>query len=134
MRPGPAIAWRPLRHLAVCRALGLGAIVGMLVLSTLPIGHIGPSVPHADKLQHAVAYLLLTGWYAQLVAGRHGRAGLALGLLVLGVLVEALQSLTSWRSAEIADLLANVTGIALGLLLTIGRGATLLERLERRFD
>lgn len=134
MRRLPAIDWQPLRHLRIYRALGVVAVAVMLALSLLPLGGVGTALPHGDKLQHALAYLLLTGWFAQLLQGWRARGLLTVGLLGLGVLVEGLQSLTTWRSAELADLLANTCGIALGLLLTAGRGATLLEGLERRLD
>ncbi|MCU0755122.1 MAG: VanZ family protein [Xanthomonadales bacterium] len=131
MRP-PRVVWRPLRHLRIYRALGVIAIAVMLALSLLPIGGVGPALPHGDKLQHALAYLLLAGGYAQLLEGWRSRAWLAASLLLLGVLVEGLQSLTPWRSAELADLLANSVGITLGLLLTVRRGSRLLEALEQR--
>jgi hypothetical protein len=126
-------AWRPLRGLRYYRAAGWLAIVAMLLLSTAPLGAVGPTLPHGDKLQHALAYLLLSGGFAQLLDGPRSRMGLAAALFGLGLAVEAIQSLLPWRSAEFADLLANSVGIALGLLLTVGRGGRLLEALEARW-
>lgn len=123
--------WRPLRGLPWYRGVGVLVVLLMLGLSTLPIGGVGPALPHADKLQHAMAYLVLTVWFAQLVE-EHARCRLALVLFGIGLTVEVLQSTLPWRSAEIADLLANGSGIALGLLATRGRGARLLEALEAR--
>jgi hypothetical protein len=128
----PRIEWRPLHGIAGYRAAGLIAILAMLALSTLPLGGGGPSLPYGDKLQHALAYLLMTSWFAQLVDGDDSRSWLASGLFGLGIGVEAVQSLLPWRSAEVADLIANASGIALGLLLTRGQGGRLLERLDAR--
>lgn len=133
MMSAAPLTWRPLRRLAWYRGLGVLAVLAMLALSTLPIGSVGPPLPNADKWQHALAYLLLTGWFAQLVEGRSSRLRLALILFGIGFGVEAVQSTLSWRSAEAADLLANGSGILLGLLLTLGPGGRLLERLDARF-
>jgi len=38
-------------------------------------------------------------------------------LLAYGLLIEGLQSLTDYRSAELGDMLANATGLGLGCLL-----------------
>lgn len=128
-----ALNWRPLRHLVPYQRLGLLVLAVMLVLSLLPLGGAASRVPNADKLAHFLAYTGLMAGYAQLLLGWRSRCMLALGLFAFGMLVEALQSLVDWRSAETFDLLANTAGIAVGALLTTGRGATVLASLERRF-
>ena len=55
----------------------------------------------------------LTGWFSLLVGSRQQLAVLVMLLFVYGLLIEGLQSLTVHRSAELADLVANLSGIAL---------------------
>ncbi|MEZ0121159.1 MAG: VanZ family protein [Candidatus Reddybacter sp.] len=71
----------------------------------------------ADKIIHLSTYALLyiCAWLAfpgaLLSWMLHG------SLLAYGLLIEGLQSLTDYRSAELADMLANATGLGLGCLL-----------------
>ncbi len=71
----------------------------------------------ADKIIHLSTYALLyiCAWLAfpgaLLSWMLHG------SLLAYGLLIEGLQSLTSYRSAELGDMLANATGLGLGCLL-----------------
>ena len=70
----------------------------------------------ADKVVHLSSYALLyvSAWLAfpgaLLSWTLHG------ALLAYGLLIEGLQSLTEYRSAELADMLANATGLGLGCL------------------
>lgn len=69
----------------------------------------------ADKLRHGVAFACL--W----VLGRQARVGpgwaLALGLLVLGALIEVAQGMTGYRQMSFWDWVADAAGVALGSLL-----------------
>ena len=65
-----------------------------------------------DKLSHFIAWLLLTSWFSLLIKQRGNLLLLVLGLLAYGAFIEVLQSLTSYRFAEWADLVANLAGIA----------------------
>jgi len=67
---------------------------------------------HSDKLVHLVGYGVLMFWWAQLVVTHRWR--LALAVALFGCAVEGLQSLTPDRLADAADVLANMTGVALG--------------------
>lgn len=71
---------------------------------------------HSDKLIHASLFALL-GWLgARSWMQQRQRWGLVAGLLVLGVLTEALQSQIPGRSASLGDWLADAFGVAAGLL------------------
>ncbi|MBL4782161.1 MAG: hypothetical protein JKX92_07960 [Porticoccaceae bacterium] len=77
----------------------------------------GPWFWGADKIIHLSSYALLyiSAWLAfpgaLLSWTLHG------SLLAYGLLIEGLQSLTGYRSAELGDMLANATGLGLGCLL-----------------
>ena len=70
-----------------------------------------------DKLNHALAFgaLALSGRFG--FPGSHARAAvIALGLFGFGIAIELLQTFVPSRSAEVNDVLADVVGIAVGLL------------------
>lgn len=70
-----------------------------------------PQAPGSDKFQHAVAFCFLTV-LLQLSHPGLARIKGALIMVGYGCLMEFLQSLTSYRSPEFADLLADTVGIA----------------------
>lgn len=112
-------------------ALGAGLVLLVIWLSLAPLPpevELGPS----DKLDHLAAYFVLMGWHVQLFA-RHGRrVVLAAGFVAMGIGLELLQGLTSYRSAEVLDGLANTVGVALGWLAAPPRGPKVLAWLEQR--
>lgn len=72
---------------------------------------------YSDKLVHASLFAVL-GWLAVrgwVLAPQRWR--LMAGLLLFGVLTEALQSQIPGRSASLADWLADALGLAVGMLL-----------------
>jgi len=90
------------------------AVLAVLVLSLIPPE---PYVPTTgwDKANHMLAFavLMVAGWRAY-----PRRPWLVwLGLLAFGGLIEILQSLTPYRSAEGWDLLADAIGLLAGCLL-----------------
>lgn len=88
--------------------------------------------PGADKLQHAAGYALMSGYAGMLFATRRTHLLAAVGLLAFGIAIELAQgAFTADRTPEFADVLANATGIAVGLLLARTRLAFLLQRVDR---
>jgi VanZ family protein len=93
----------------------LGALMLLVVgaLSLLP----APEIAVNDKLGHLFVYLVLAAWFGLLAESRIALLWTGLGLLAYGILIELLQSMTSFRFAEWGDVLANLIGIAIGLLV-----------------
>ena len=88
--------------------------------------------PGADKLQHAAGYAVMSGYAVLLFATRRARLRAAVGLLAFGIAIELAQgAFTADRTPELADVVANATGIAIGQLLARTRLAFLLQRLDR---
>lgn len=85
----------------------------------------------SDKFGHALAYAAMMGWFGQLYVTFRRQALLAVGFCALGVVLEFLQGWGGTRMFEAWDMLANVTGVALGWWLTRGWLAGLLVRIER---
>jgi glycopeptide antibiotics resistance protein len=67
-----------------------------------------------DKIVHFVAYGSMSFWFAMLFEGRVRQIGIALAFAAMGVGIEFLQGLTDYRTFEVADMVANATGAALG--------------------
>jgi hypothetical protein len=94
----------------------------VVLLSLLP----GEQLPAgffywSDKLQHVLAFTVLAtigclAWPAHTLR-------VTAGLLVFGVGIEVAQQLSGWRFGDVADWLADATGIGMGWLV-----ATALRR------
>lgn len=76
----------------------------------------GGSFQYKDKLEHIAAYLIQAASLAILFPRQ--RRWILLGFLCQGALIELLQGLSGYRSAEWADMAANSAGIVLGLALS----------------
>lgn len=103
----------------------------MLVLAIIALS-LTPSPPHlnveqGDKLGHFAAYGLVTLWFAQPYTALRQRIWLALGMVALGIALEYAQRATGYRSFEIADMIADTLGVAIGWLLAPPRLPNLLS-------
>ncbi len=115
-----------LRLAALWYALAALMLIAVAVLSLMPVPDTGVS----DKLAHLVTYFVLGGWFAVIARDRRVLGWSLIGLFAYGVLIELLQSLTGYRYAEWADVLANACGSVTGILLFF----TPLRRLMRFID
>ncbi len=98
------------------------ATVATLMLIQLP----GVDTPqHSDKVAHWLVWALICGWFCEL--HQPLKWLVALALLLISTLLEGLQALTTYRTSDWLDLLANGGGLASGLLLSaLTRGRLLL--------
>ncbi len=105
-------------------SLGWLAVALAIFVCLMPINELPQPPDMSDKTEHFLAYFLLSMWFGGIyVRGRYW--AIALGLLVLGVLIEFAQGAMGFgRQADAADVLANSSGIAAGLVLCwFGLGA-----------
>lgn len=107
--------------------LGAAAVsLAVAVLLLVPV----PSLPEGsewtmqgvplDKLAHVALFILQGIAWARALGVSEGRAArtffvLLLSLTVFGALLELAQGAIGWRMAELADVLADALGAALGL-------------------
>ncbi len=89
-----------------------------------------PDVDHIDKFFHFIAYAGLMGWFAQLYWSISTRVLLAGGLVAMGIGLEFLQALTPERQLEVADMLANSTGVLTAWRVARGHLQQLLHFFE----
>jgi VanZ family protein len=91
-------------------------VLVIVVLSLFPSGDTA-SIGVWDKVGHFLAYALMTliGLFA--FESRRARLLVIIFCLTLGVALEILQALTSAREPSIADGIANVAGVAVGMMM-----------------
>jgi VanZ family protein len=106
----------PLTHAPAWLLASLLLIATVLYLSLAPISQ--PPLPtNFDKVEHALAYACLAVWFTGLVARPHYWMA-ALALAVFGMGIELLQAAMPFgRQGDPWDMVANVTGIGVGLVV-----------------
>ena len=87
----------------------------VLVLALVPPKSYLPSTPW-DKANHALAFATLAA--LGIWSYRGSIAGALLGLLAYGGMIELLQALTPYHTAEWGDWLADAVGLVIGWQLT----------------
>jgi VanZ family protein len=106
------------------------ALIGVIVYMSLTPHPPSIGFRYEDKLDHLFAYGTLMLWFAQLFRAPWTRLQLALAFVAMGVGLEFIQGMTEYREYEVADMAANASGVAIGLLLAFtpaGRSLALLE-------
>jgi VanZ family protein len=116
------------RRLWLVAGWALALLVIYLSLTPAPIEL---PLEEGDKVSHALAYLVLMSWFANLYETPAQRIGFALGFIVLGIALEFLQRWTGYRSFELTDMAASAAGVALGWLLAPPRAPNYLQFVEK---
>ncbi|MFZ2736843.1 MAG: VanZ family protein [Burkholderiaceae bacterium] len=92
------------------------AMALVTVLALLPVEHLQlPVFEWWDKAQHALAFVVLTGWAMLLWPSRVSRV--VPGMLAYGGAIELAQWAVGWRFAEWSDLAADAVGVLLAWML-----------------
>jgi|TARA_B110000879_G_scaffold85785_1_gene118448 VanZ family protein len=96
--------------------LFFGDLALMTILALKPMQAMG-DITHVDKALHFSAYLVLAG-LAFLFAQRYKPfLGWCVALAVYGAVIECIQSFMPGRFMSFADFIANISGIAVTILL-----------------
>ena len=113
-------------------AIGCLLIAMVIWLSLTPDPVSIPVIDVSDKLQHAFAYAVLMGWFGQLYQRPMMRLGYAFSFVLMGVVLEFAQGLSGQRTYELADMLANTSGVLLAWIVLRSGGDRVLTWFERR--
>ncbi len=111
----------PLRHGKRWRLAGFVLLLGVLVGTIMPTLWLWPlprKILQADEWLHLLTFLFLAVWFA----GQYSRRSywrVVVGLTAFGVLIELIQRMISYRSAEWMDLAADVGGIGIGIVIAL---------------
>ncbi len=94
-------------------------LVGVVVfLSLININSAMPDVKHGDKIGHFLAYFSLMTWFAWLYRKPWVRNLYAIGFIILGGVMEILQSMTAHRMGDIEDFHVNTIGVIIGFVFS----------------
>ncbi len=107
----------PLRFPRLWLGLGWLAVVLAIIACLVPMSELPQPASLSDKSEHILGYLLLSCWFVGIYP-RTRYWTIAVGLGLMGVLIEFAQGAMHYgRQADPLDVLANCTGILIGLLL-----------------
>lgn len=123
---------KPLRRPWLWLGLWLSAIVAVIALSLAPPPAMPLDLPPGvDKVEHFIAYFLLSAAAVQLFASRRALLWIGLAMVGLGVGLEFAQHLaTTTRTMDQADAWANLSGVVAGLATRFAPFHDLLLRRE----
>jgi len=98
-------------------SVGMLMTMVVVILCLMPLGQSNPSfIIGLDKFQHFLTYLVLSFYFCQVIKKQFFLHMVSL-LLILGVVVEVLQSFTGYRFFDLWDIAANSLGVIIGCYL-----------------
>lgn len=103
-------------------AIAATIILAVLSLSAVPKLNLSLGIKAGDKYLHFIAYFGLSIlWYFALrdkINEKVFKIVVPLGLILYGIILEGLQSgLTTYRSGDVYDAMANAAGVLVGMIL-----------------
>jgi VanZ family protein len=112
--------------------------LGAAIIATVWFLSLIPQPPHLgfdgeDKVGHIVAYGVMMLWWSQILYQFRDRLLIAAAFVAMGVVIEFVQGWTGWRNFEIADMVADAVGVALGWGLACTPAGSILVRFESAF-
>ena len=107
---------------ALIIAVAVTVAIAVLSLSAVPKLNLELGIKSGDKYLHFIAYFILSSlWYFALkdkISGKVFKIFVPLGLIFYGIILEGLQSgLTTYRTGDMYDALANTAGVIAALIL-----------------
>jgi len=94
-----------------------GLVLGVLVVSLLPQTQVFIETPFSDKIDHFLAYFILS--FVALLASteKHSVFMILIAHILLGIGIEVAQSFVPGRYMEVLDGVANTIGVGFGAVL-----------------
>ena len=106
-------------------------MVGFIIVGSLVPPPAQLDMVHYDKANHLIIYAVLMGWFTQLIGVRKLQFAYMLGFFSMGAGLEFLQAQTSYRSFELADMVANGVGVFIGWVISITLMPGCLTKLDK---
>jgi VanZ family protein len=98
--------------------IAIAITLSLLVLSLIKVPEYKVSVTHLDKWQHCFAYFVLSISWLIVFYKKKKKRFIVVCCILLGVIIEILQNtLTSYRTGDFYDVIANAIGVLLGLFV-----------------
>lgn len=108
------------------------AMVAFIIFETLTPSPVGVPMNISDKLLHMTGYFVLMAWFAQIYHQHRSRLRLMAAFVAMGIMLEFLQGWGGVRQYEVADMLANASGVVLAWLVSMTPFSKSLQWLEAR--
>lgn len=125
----------PLRHGRAWLVISWTIVAIAVIFCLLPMNRLPLPSSLNDKMEHTVAYVLLSLWFAGIYP-RSRYPIIAISLFFMGVGIEFAQgAMHLGRQADFRDVIANSSGIVVGLMLAfvgLGGWAQWVESWVRR--
>ena len=99
--------------------IGWLLVTTIIILSLVNINAAMPDVKNGDKIGHFVAYFSLMIWFAWLYPKPWVRNLYAIFFILLGGVMEILQSMTDHRMGDIEDFHVNTIGVIVGFVFAV---------------
>ena len=112
--------------------LGIVYTLLLITISLIRVPDIDMPVSFADKIIHFLMYFILVGWFVQLYKNFSLRIIILLLAVLLGLAIEYLQGMTTYRSFDLVDALANGLGATTAFVLAATRFDEFLSWLDER--
>lgn len=114
---------------------GIGLLLLVLGLALVPEDWLWgndamPSMLLSDKLMHGITFMVLALWFSGQYAP-HSYWRLVLGLAAFGLLIEAIQRMVAYRTADGMDLLADLIGVGIGMAIALAGAGGWCLRFEK---
>jgi len=91
--------------------------VSILYLSLMRMPKYNIAISHIDKLQHCIAYFTLSISWLLNFYKQNKKYLVVISCILFGIIIEILQqTITSYRTGDYLDIIANSVGVLLGLL------------------
>ena len=112
-----------LEHNILRLAIIATLIIAFLSLTAIPKINLGLEIKSSDKILHILAYFTLSSVWFLAFQKKMGnlffKITLIIFLIFYGIILEALQGgITTYRTGDVYDVVANTIGVLLALLLS----------------
>ena len=121
----------PLRYRRWWQLAGWMLLVIVAVNALAPWPEVPDAPAHMDKYLHAATFFVLTLWFCG-AFDRERWVLVALGLFLFGAAIEIAQGRTGYRTAEVADMVANTLGLVAGYAVSLAGAAGWCRLVESR--
>ena len=94
-------------------------LVGLVIFFSLsPSQQDATLFSHSDKFLHIFSYAFIMFYFGCIYLPERTYRRLGVGFILMGFVLELIQGLIGYRTMEYLDMLANLTGVLIGWLLS----------------
>ncbi len=109
---------------------GIIYIITIFLLSLVKVPDIASPISHSDKIIHFLMYFILVGWFVQLYKDAQPRLFILLCAMFLGLFIELLQDMISYRHFDYYDGIANYIGAIAAFSLATTSFSCILSKVD----